>query len=160
MTSSLDHVPLYHQARETCEEQQRDAEDAQQGAAAQPEVPLRPGPTFRKTETLTHFLLCAAVFFSFAFYRTLPSLQQKLMGALLTPVGRHSSCPFPCLPAWRQVVCTSATDDHTVDEGSPDGTQIVAIYVLMPSSTRHSAPTVRAAHTGKHRRCSRERACA
>ena len=56
-----------------------------------PEVPLRPGPTFRNTETLTHLVLWTAVFFVFAFYRTLPSLQQKLLGALLTPVGCHDA---------------------------------------------------------------------
>jgi hypothetical protein len=74
------------QARQQCEEQQRDAEDVHVDPSAT-DVAFRPGPTFRKTEPLTHFVLCAAVFFPIAFYQTLPSLQKKLLGALLTPVG-------------------------------------------------------------------------
>ena len=83
------------QARQECDEQQhRHTEDVQLESRTQEVLP-RPGPTFRKTATLTHLLLCAAVFFTVAFYRTLPSLQQKLLGAVLTPVG---SVPPPWLP--------------------------------------------------------------
>jgi len=65
-----------------------------------PQIPLRPGPTFRSTETITHVVLWTAVFFTFAFYKTLPSLQQKLLGAVLTPVRCPGLALLTPLTAW------------------------------------------------------------
>ena len=109
-----------------------------------PEVPLRPGPTFRNTETITHLVLWTAVFFTFAFYKTLPSLQQKLLGALLTPV-RHPALALvvPLATELLGAGMNFAVFERVRDSANLYVLQVVVVYFLVPSHTKHSAPSVR-----------------
>jgi len=78
-------VKKLDKARAKLEDLQRYAEDAQL-EGQRTEIVLRPGPTFKKTGLATHIMLWSAVFFTSAFHSSLPSLQQKLLASIITPV--------------------------------------------------------------------------
>ena len=85
------------QARAQLEDLQRYAEDAQL-EGQRTEIVLRPGPTFKKTGLATHIMLWSAVFFTSAFHSSLPSLQQKLLASIITPVRRNGRLVARCVP--------------------------------------------------------------
>lgn len=117
------------QARSRCEYLQRDAEDAQL-EGQRTELLLSSGPTFKKTSLATHVMLWSAVFFTSAFHSSLPSLQQKLLASVIIPVR-------PCL------MCQCAAQQRgSGPELYLSKPQVILVYFLVQTKTRHSFSTV------------------